>query len=95
MVAVVVEEEAVASLPKEVADPVVPEVLEVEASDMTELHNLDLLDLEVVYVPDIHTELVHPELLEVTVELAVKLVKTVQLYPHQLRLVELLVQPYR
>ena len=77
MVAVVEGEEAVAFLLKEVADPVVLEVLEVEVSDMTELHNLETLEVPVVYVPDTHTELVHPELQVVTEVLLVKLDLTV------------------
>ena len=70
-------EEAVAFLLKEVADPVVLEVLEVEVLDMTELHNLETLEVPVVYVPDTHTELVHPELQVVTEVLLVKLDLTV------------------
>ena len=70
-------EEAVASLPKEAADPVVLEVLEVEVSDMMEVHKLDQVEAAVVYAPDIHTELVHPELQVVLEVLLVKLDLTV------------------
>ena len=84
-------EEAVAFLPKEVADPVVPEVLVVEVKDMTELHKTDHLDLPVVYVPDIHIELVHPELLVVLEVTLVTLVAQVVLYPQLPHPEELLV----
>tara|TARA_Y100000361_G_C10957570_1_gene237074 strand:+ start:275 stop:559 length:285 start_codon:yes stop_codon:yes gene_type:complete len=92
VVAVEEAEGAVASLPKEVADPVVTEVLEVEALDMTELHNPDLLDHPVVYVPDIHIELVHPELQVVPEVLLVKLELQVLLYLQLPHPVELLVK---
>jgi hypothetical protein len=65
VVAVVAVEEAVASLLNEAVDPVVLEVLEVEVKDSTDLRLLETLEVPVVYVPDIQTELVHPELLVV------------------------------
>ena len=76
MVVEVVEVElAVATLPKEAAAPVVLEVLEVEALDMTDLNKPEVLEELVVYVPDIQTDKVHPE---VQVVLEVLLVKLVQ-----------------
>ena len=70
---------AVATLPKEAAAPVVLEVLEVEALDMTELHNPETLEELVVYVPDTHTDKVHPEVQVVLEVLLVKLVHKARL----------------